>query len=143
MLQKADTMTARHRVAAIGSALLAASIPLAPDMPSDSTVRDLMHAVVNPPSVIVFAVGWETPESDKEWAALLHNAARLADAAKTLSTHAPAASSANWVLYTRAMGDAAGRAGAAAQSKNLDAARRASNALYEACEGCHFEFMKL
>lgn len=112
-------------------------------MHGNSAVCDLVHRVVNPPMVTLFAVDWEPPDSDGEWAALLDSAARLTDAAKALSTHALEANNAHWLLHTRAMDDAASHAGAAAQFKNLEAARRASAAIYETCEGCHIQVMKL
>jgi hypothetical protein len=122
-------MRAKYRVATVGSALVAVSITRVPTGHGNSAVSDLMHRVVNPPLVALFAVGWVSPDSDGEWTVLLDSAARLTDAAKALSAHAPAANNVHWLLCTPALRDAASRAGATTQSKNLEAARRASAAV--------------
>jgi cytochrome c556 len=109
---------------------------------SASAVLDLMKSIVIPQSDAIFSVGKTAPRNDQDWAALQQSADRLTQAAKTLSAHAPAANGANWIKFSQAMGEASGRAGAAAKSKNVDATLDAGDVLYESCEGCHKQYMK-
>jgi hypothetical protein len=109
---------------------------------SAGSVLNLMKSVVTPQSDAIFLVGKTAPKNDQDWAALQQSADRLTEAAKTLSARAPAAGGVNWLKFSQAMGDAAGRAGAAAKSKNVDALLDAGDVLYESCAGCHKQYLK-
>ncbi len=102
----------------------------------------LMKGTVIPESNVVFAVGNKAPASDAEWAALQKSADSLVNAARQLQSMAPAGGRAEWAKSSDAMGAAAGKAAAAAKTRNVDGAQDAGDALYETCEGCHRRFMK-
>src|SRR5476649_1254497 len=82
---------------------------------------ELMKSTIIPASDVVFAVGNAAPKNDREWATVESGAAKLIDAAKTLTTQAPASNGANWIRFSKAMSDAAATAGKAAKAKNADA----------------------
>jgi cytochrome c556 len=132
--------------AAFAPAAIAFVIALAPQAVAQQAVpaevTALMKSVVIPASDMVFAVGKAAPKSDAEWATVQNAAARLGDAGRQLASRAPAANSADWVKFAKAMADAAAVAGTAAQAKNIDAVLDAGDALYETCAGCHQRFMK-
>ena len=103
---------------------------------------ELMKSTIIPASDVVFGVGKAAPKSDKEWAAVQDNAAKLIAASKTLMSQAPAANGANWIKHAKAMGDAANTAAKAAMAKNVDAVLDAGDALYTTCEDCHKQYLK-
>ena len=75
-------------------------------------------------------------------ARLESGAAKLIDAAKSLTAQAPAAAGANWGKYSKAMSDAAATALKAAQARNVDAVLDAGDVLYTSCEECHRQYVK-
>jgi cytochrome c556 len=130
----------KYRNALVLATIVLAGVSQAQE--SASSVLNLMKSIVIPQSDAIFSVGKTVPANDKDWAALQQSANRLTEAAKTLSAQAPAANGVNWLKFSQAMGDAAGQAGAAAKSKNVDAILDAGDVLYESCEGCHKQYMK-
>ncbi|HTD91833.1 MAG TPA: hypothetical protein VK663_14295 [Burkholderiales bacterium] len=109
---------------------------------STSSLLALMKSIVIPQSDIVFAVGNAAPRNEKEWAAVQQAASRLTEAANTLSAQAPTTNGANWLKFSQAISEAAGRSGTAAKSKNVDAVLNAGDVLYKTCEDCHKQYMK-
>lgn len=107
-----------------------------------SGAMDLMKSAIIPASDVVFGVGKAAPKSDQDWTAVRESAAKLNNAARLLTLEVPAEDGINWIKFSKAMGDAAKRAGEAAQAKNVDAVLDAGDALYETCTGCHKLYMK-
>ena len=124
--------------------LLSTSLPAGLSQAQDDadTVRSLMKSVVIPQSDIVFAVGKKAPANENEWSQIVQSAAQLTEAAKSLSTRIPAASTESWRNASQAMANAAIRVGAAAKSKNADAVLDAGDLLYESCEACHRQHLR-
>jgi hypothetical protein len=119
---------------------LSAHFALAQETPV--RVLGLMKSAVIPASDAVFAVGKAAPKNDTEWAAVERGAARLVEAAKALTTEAPATGGANWVRFANEMSEAALTVGKAAKAKNVDAVLDAGDALYTTCDGCHRQYFK-
>ena len=107
-----------------------------------SNVLQTMKSTVIPASDAVFAVGNSAPKTPQEWSAVESGAAKLIDAAKSLTAQAPAAAGANWGKYSKAMSDAAATALKAAQARNVDAVLDAGDVLYTSCEECHRQYLK-
>jgi len=132
---------------AIGVALTTACSAAPPYRPV-ATVEQIMEASVEPASNAVFdAAAWVNgvqvggPKTDDEWKMVQANALMLAETGNLLLMGPRLKDQAGWVSRTRAMMDAANEAAKAAEAKNTEAIFDAGTKIYQACTGCHLQYI--
>jgi hypothetical protein len=113
-----------------------------------ATVEQIMEASVEPTSNAVFdAAVWVNgvqvggPKSDDDWKMVKANALMLAETGNLLLMGSRMKDQTGWVTRTQAMMDAANEAAKAADAKNTDAIFNAGTKIYQACTGCHLQYI--
>jgi hypothetical protein len=119
-------------------------VPFKPVM----TVKELMNATIEPTAEVVFdAAVWENgvsigaPKNDDEWNEVRNNALTLAESGNLLMMETRAKDQLGWMTRSEALVDAGVGAAKAAESRNLDAVFLAGGQIYQACTGCHQQYM--
>lgn len=125
-------------IAVFGVTAAAAKDPGIPGKPL-ANVKQVMLGLTIPASNVVWNVGFGEEEID--WEDVQANALMLAESGRLLMEEGRAIDSDEWARYAEAMIDASLRAAEHARAEDLDALRKAGNALYESCDGCHKEYM--
>jgi len=113
-----------------------------------ATVEQIMETTVEPVSFKVFdAAVWENgkqvggPETDDDWKMIEANALMLAETGNLLLMGSRMKDQTGWVTRTHAMMDAATEAAKAAAAKNIGAVFNAGTKIYDACAGCHQQYI--
>ena len=113
-----------------------------------ATVEQIMETTVEPISNKVFdAAAWENgvqvggPKTDDDWKMVEANAVMLAETGNLLLMGSRMKDQTGWVTRTQAMMDAANEAAKAAAAKNTGAVFDAGTKIYEACTGCHQQYI--
>jgi len=113
-----------------------------------ATVEQIMETTVEPVSNKVFdAAAWENgvqvggPKTDDDWKMVEANALMLAETGNLLLMGSRMKDQTGWVTRTQALMDAATEAAKAAAAKNTDAVFKAGAKIYEACTGCHQQYI--
>jgi len=114
--------------------------------PTDSfkaigSVPELMRALTIPNSDAVFRAQGEAPTDDAGWEALQRNALILAESGNLLMIGARARDTGNWRKDAYALIDASAAALNAARAKNAEQFSQAADAIYNACESCHKDYL--
>jgi hypothetical protein len=112
--------------------------------------RLLMEAIVDPQADLIWqsvkTVVSETgakefrPQTDAEWAQVLHAAVSVTEAGNLLMMAPRARDTENWTKASQALVDGGSHALRAAQAKNPDMLFEAGAELYEACNACHRQY---
>jgi hypothetical protein len=100
-----------------------------------------MRALTIPSSDAVFKAQGETPQDDAGWATLQTKALILAESGNLLMIGDRARDAGTWRKDARALIDAAGAAVDAARARNVEQFGQAADAIYNACEGCHKDYL--
>jgi hypothetical protein len=107
-----------------------------------------METTVEPVSNKVFdAAAWENgvqvggPNTDDDWKMVEANALMLAETGNLLLMGSRMKDQTGWVTRTQAMMDAANEAAKAAAAKDTDAVFNAGTKIYQACTGCHLQYI--
>ena len=113
-----------------------------------TTVKELMNATIEPTAEVVFdAAVWENgvsigaPKNDEEWDAVRNNALTLAESGNLLMMPPRAKDDVGWMIRSQALVDAGESAARAAKARNLDAVFVAGGQIYQACTGCHQQYI--
>jgi hypothetical protein len=113
-----------------------------------ATVEQIMETTVEPVAYKVFdAAAWENgvqvggPKTDEDWKMVEANALMLAETGNLLLMGSRMKDQTGWVTRTQAMMDAANEAAKAAAAKNTDAVFNAGTKIYQACTGCHLQYI--
>ena len=113
-----------------------------------ATIEQIMEASVEPTSNAVFdAAAWVNgvqvggPTTDDDWKMVQANALMLAETGNLLLMGSRAKDQVGWVTRTQAMMDAANEAAKAAEAKNTEAIFKAGTKIYQACLGCHLQYI--
>src|SRR5438128_7235921 len=113
-----------------------------------ATVEQIMETTVEPVSNKVFdAAAWENgvqvggPKTDDDWKMVEANAVMLAETGNLLLMGSRMKDQAGWVTRTQAMMDAANQAAKAAEAKNTEPIFNAGGKIYQACLGCHLQYI--
>jgi hypothetical protein len=113
-----------------------------------ATVEQIMETTVEPVANKVFdAAAWENgvqvggPKTDDDWKMVEANAMMLAETGNLLLMGSRMKDDTGWVTRTHAMMDAANEAAKAAAAKNTDAVFNAGGKIYQACLGCHLQYI--
>src|SRR5262245_43564741 len=101
------------------------------------TSRQIMLGLVIPAADIVWGVSGDPPADDAAWEKVQANAAMIAEAGGLMMTGVRVVDQADWLVYAKAMADAATAAAAGAAAKDVDKVSDAGNTLYESCDTCH------
>jgi hypothetical protein len=140
-------MRAQHRLIIVAFALCAACSSSA-DLRPIATIEQIMETTVEPVSNAIFdAAVWENgvrvggPRTTDDWKALEANAMMLAETGNLLLMPGRAKGDAGWVTRTEDMKVAAMEAVTAAQARNIDAMFIAGGHIYQACTGCHLQYI--
>ncbi|MET0294333.1 MAG: hypothetical protein ABW042_04895, partial [Phenylobacterium sp.] len=119
----------------------------APVLAAEPGVRELMKQAVEPTAAVFWDAGRVPPEGETaaeaadRWRAAAGAAESLQAYAQVLS-QAPYAQPGEWRDFTAMMGQAAASGRAATQARDMDAAFEAGGRLYDACNGCHSQYMQ-
>jgi hypothetical protein len=81
------------------------------------------------------------PQTDDDWKLIEANALMLAETGNLLLMGSRMKDQIGWVTRTQAMMDAATEAAQAAAAKNTDAVFKAGAKIYDACTGCHQQYI--
>jgi hypothetical protein len=113
-----------------------------------ATLEQIMETTIEPVSDRVFdAAVWENgvqiggPRTDEDWKLVQANAMMLAETCNLLLMPGRAKDEGGWATRTQAMKDAALEAASAAEAKNIDAILAAGTHIYQACLGCHLQYV--
>lgn len=113
-----------------------------------ATTEQIMETTIEPVSERVFdAAVWVNgvqvggPQTDDDWKLVEANALMLAESSNLLLVGSRAKDRGGWVTRTQALKDAAKQAARAAQDRNTEAIFNAGTAIYQACTGCHVQYM--
>jgi hypothetical protein len=113
-----------------------------------ATIEQIMETTVEPVSNAVFdAAVWENgvqvggPKTEDDWKLVQANALMLAETANLLLMDGRAKDQVGWPIRTQAMKDAALEAARAAEAKNTQAIFEAGTHIYQACTGCHLQYI--
>jgi hypothetical protein len=113
-----------------------------------ATVEQIMETTVEPVADKVFdAAVWVNgeqvggPKTDEDWKMIEANALMLAETGNLLLMGSRMKDQTGWVTRTQAMMDAANAAAKAAAAKNTDAVFDAGTKIYQACTGCHLQYI--
>jgi hypothetical protein len=134
--------------AALLLSIAATSCSRRSDMAPIATLEQIMETTIEPVSDRVFdAAVWENgvqvggPKTDDDWKLVQANAMMLAETCNLLLMPGRAKDDGGWPIRTQAMKDAALEAAKAADAKNTDAIFAAGGRLYQACLGCHLQYI--
>jgi hypothetical protein len=137
------------RVVAAGAfAVIAAGCSTQPSYQPVATIEQIMEASVEPASSAVFdAAVWMNgvqvggPKTDDDWKMVQANALMLVETGNLLLMGSRMKDQTGWVTRTQAMMDAANDAARAADAKNTEAIFNAGTKIYQACTGCHLQYI--
>ena len=121
-----------------------------PAAPPVASVLELMDGIVSPAAQVVYdsvativdkdGVKETRPQNDREWARVAGNAAALIEASELLRMEGRAKEGEDWLLISKAMGDAAAEVRAAAQKKDADGILGGGEKLNNSCDNCHRKY---
>jgi hypothetical protein len=126
----------------------AASCSRRTDVAPIATLEQIMETAIEPVSDRVFeAAVWENgvriggPKTDDDWKLVQANAMMLAETCNLLLMPGRAKDDVGWPTRTQAMKDAALEAARAAEARDTDAILAAGTHIYQACLGCHLQYI--
>jgi len=118
------------------------------DVAPIATLEQIMETTIEPVSDRVFeAAVWENgvqiggPKTDDDWKLVQANAMMLAETCNLLLMPGRAKDDGGWRIRTQAMKEAALEAAKAADARNTDAILNAGTHIYQACLGCHLQYI--
>lgn len=121
-----------------------------PPIQAVATLEEVMHGMVIPHAEVVWgasgtiytAKGVEErqPKSESEWLAVEASATTLTEAGNLLMMEGRARDSGRWMERARALREAGAGVHQAAKSRNVQAVFERGGVLFEACQGCHFDY---
>jgi hypothetical protein len=141
-------MRSRSLAGAILIALLSGAACSNEELTPIASVEQIMETAVEPVAYKVFdAAVWVNgvqvggPQTDGDWKMVEANALMLAETGNLLLMGSRMKDQTGWVTRTHAMMDAANEAARAAAAKNTDAVFNAGTKIYQACTGCHLQYI--
>ena len=121
-----------------------------PPIKAVATLEEVMHGMVIPHAEVVWnasgtiftAKGTEErkPKSDNEWLTVEASATTLTEAGNLLMMEGRAKDTGRWMDRARALREAGDAVHKAAKSKNVAALFEKGGDLFDACQGCHFDY---
>ncbi|MBM3812983.1 MAG: hypothetical protein FJW20_15285 [Acidimicrobiia bacterium] len=121
-----------------------------PPIQAVATLGEVMHDIVIPNAEVVWdAVGTIytlegveeiQPKTTEEWMAVERSATTLMEAGNLLMMEPRAKDNKNWMQRAAALRAAGDAVRKAARERNPEAVFNRGGQLFEACQGCHFEY---
>ncbi len=113
-----------------------------------ANVEQIMETTVEPVAESIFnAAAWTNgvqvggPKNDNDWDLIKNNAVMLAETGSLIMVGTRAKDQAGWMTRSQALIDAANLAAKAAEAKNTGAIFDAGTQIYQACTGCHLQYI--
>ena len=123
---------------------------LGPPIKAVATLEEVMHGMVIPHAQVVWnasgtiftAKGAEErkPNSDNEWLTVEASATTLTEAGNLLMMEGRAKDTGRWMDRARALREAGDAVHKAAKAKDVAALFEKGGDLFDACQGCHFDY---
>ena len=137
--------------AIVGLALWIASCKSKPPpLKAVATLEDVMHHMVIPNAKVVwdsvgtiYTVGNVKeiqPTTDDQWFAVEQSGTILTEAGNLLMMEGRAKDNGHWMDRARALREAGASVHDAAKARNVAAVFERGGQLFDACQGCHFEY---
>ena len=134
----------------VAIALLIASCKTNPPIKAVSTLEEVMHHMVIPNAEVVwdsvgtiYTVGNVEeiqPRTDEQWLAVEQSATVLTEAGNLLMMEGRAKDTGPWMERARALREAGASVHQAAKARDVAAVFERGGHLFDACQGCHFEY---
>ncbi len=134
----------------LASLFLLATCKSAPPIKAVSTLEEVMHHMVIPNADIVwdsvgtiYTVGHveeRQPKDDEEWLGVEAAATILTEAGNLLMMEGRAKDQGPWMDRARALREAAASIHQAAKARDVAAVFVRGGYLFDACQGCHFQY---
>jgi hypothetical protein len=134
----------------VALALFVSACRTNPPIKAVSTLEEVMHHMVIPNAEVVWkSVGTIytaghveeiQPRTDDEWLAVEASATVLTEAGNLLMMDGRAKDSGHWMQRARALREAGASVHEAAKARDVAAVFERGGTLFEACQGCHFEY---
>jgi len=115
-----------------------------------ATLEEVMHGMVIPNAEVVWkssgtiytAQGVEErmPKSESEWLMVEASAITLTEAGNLLMMEGRAKDTGRWMERAKALREAGAKVHEAAKAKNVDLLFERGGYLFDACQGCHFDY---
>ena len=131
-------------------ALLSGCGKSGPPIKAVATLEEVMHGMVIPHAQVVWAssgtiytakgVEERKPKSADEWLAVEASATTLTEAGNLLMMEGRAKDNGRWMDRARALREAGDAVHKAAKAKDVEALFERGGDLFEACQGCHFDY---
>ena len=122
----------------------------APPIKAVATLEEVMHGMVIPHAQVVWgasgtiytAAGIEErkPKSNDEWLAVEASATTLTEAGNLLMMEGRAKDNGRWMDRARALREAGDGVRKAAKAQDVAALFERGGYLFDACQGCHFDY---
>ena len=130
--------------------VLAGCRPAASPIKAVATLHDVMHHMVIPSAEVVWeSVGTVStpgkveeiaPRTDEDWQAVLRSATVLTEAGNLLMMEGRAKDQGKWIERSRALREAGAAVYQAAAARDAARVFETGGQLFEACQGCHFDY---
>ena len=134
----------------VAIALLTASCKTNPPIKAVSTLEEVMHHMVIPNAEVVwdsvgtiYTVGNVEeiqPRTAEQWLAVEQSATVLTEAGNLLMMEGRAKDTGPWMERARALREAGASVHQAAKARDVAAVFERGGHLFDACQGCHFEY---
>ena len=121
-----------------------------PPVKAVATLEEVMHGMVIPNAQVVWAasgsivtakgVEERRPKSEDEWINVEASATTLTEAGNLLMMEGRAKDNGRWMDRARALREAGAAVHKAAKARDVDALFEKGGDLFEACQGCHFDY---
>ena len=130
--------------------LIAASCRTGPPIKAVATLEEVMHHMVIPNAEVVwhsvgtiYTVGKVEeiqPRTDEQWLSVEQSATVLTEAGNLLMMEGRAKDKGHWMERARALREAGASIHKAAEARDVAAVFERGGHLFDACQGCHFEY---
>src|SRR5262245_21582050 len=121
-----------------------------PPIKAEATLEEVMHHMVIPNAQVVwrsvgtiYTIGHVEeiqPHSDEEWLTVEASATALTEAGNLLMMEGRAKDNGHWMERARALREAGKSVHQAAKARDVAALFERGGHLFDACQGCHFEY---
>jgi hypothetical protein len=139
-----------NRLSCAALLLLLASCKPSPPIKAVATLEEVMHHMVIPNAQVVwrsvgtiYTVGHVEeiqPRTDEEWLNVEASATALTEAGNLLMMEGRAKDTGRWMERARALREAGASVHEAAKARNVEALFERGGRLFDACQGCHFDY---
>lgn len=131
-------------------ALLSAGCKTGPPIKAVSTLEEVMHHMVIPNAEVIwkstgtiYTVGHVEeiqPRTGEDWLKLEQSSTVLTEAGNLLMMEGRAKDTGHWMERARALREAGASLHQAAKARDVAAVFERGGHLFDACQGCHFEY---